>query len=181
MDEGKSYLANILGYLQGSFRKTNGNQSYGLYGAPKSNIILDKKTPSAGYQPIKNSDIYMNPNRNNSQYSMLETLFHEAAHTQQPRLAQMFNFSDPLYRQLNDVNFPYYDAVNEHPRAEEILATMRAQEALLPAGKVVYDDSMGQDVIEQLRKSNPNMSEQQLKLRLDGAMFPGRNFAYPIK
>jgi len=180
MDD-KSYLAELLGYLKTNFKNTNGNQSYGIYGAPKSTVKVDNDTPNMGYQMLRNSDIYINPKKNPGQVDSLNTLFHEAAHVQQPRLSQLFNFLDPSYRAVSRIDFPDYNWKNMRPGAEEVLATMRAEEAMLPAGKTIYDDSMGQYVMGELKKTNPDKSEQQLKLMLDRGMFPGRNFAYPGK
>lgn len=177
--EDNSYLAELLGYLKSNFSKTNGNQSYNIYGAPKSRVIVDTKTPNMGYQPVRNSDIYINPKKTGDQTSSLETLFHEAAHTEQPRVAQLLEFNNPSYRALRGIDFPYYDWKSNDPAAAEKLATMRATEALLPAGKTIYDDSIGKDVLEQLQKKYPGKTEQDLRLLVDRGMFPNLNFAYP--
>lgn len=177
---GDEWLGQVLGYLHNSgFKNTNVAQHPDWYINPNSKIMLDNSINDAGQQPIRNQNITINPDAgsNSSQEGSLHTLMHEYSHTEQPALSNMFEFTNPLYRTLSSIDFPYYDGKNNAP-GSEVLAELRAGDAMQNTGTNVWTSPMGKDVLQQLQaKGYP---EDYSKQMLNSTMFPKLNFSGPV-
>lgn len=168
-------LAKLFGFDPDNWKHTNGVDRWGVYMPPNLQVIREDGMKDAnGY--VKMSDQSKMYVKGGPQYDTLSTIFHEAAHTVQPRLPVAFNTLDKTYRQTNGL--PFWGYGNQtNPRSEEIFATMREQEAMMPKGKLIWDHEMGKDYIIEMQKRYPKMTREEIIKRAEHAMFPEHRLA----
>lgn len=168
-------VSGLLGSLQSL--GVNGNSSFGVYMPSGMNVAV---VPSASIGGNSGQVGMLDSNTakvagdvGDDEMSRLETLFHEASHTTQPLLnvlAQRLGLG--AYGRLSNNEFDGYANGVSKPPPSEALATLRAQEALLPTGKTIFDTQDGQDYIAQTVKNNPAMTPAGARRFIELQMFP---------
>ena len=100
----------------------------------------------------------------------LETLFHEGAHTMQPYLP---NFLNPNTNKLSGVPYEgYLDPQDARPttKINEVLASLRAKDAMLPKGKSSLDTPEGRNYVNAVAKQN-SMKPQEARDYVNNAIY----------
>lgn len=176
-------LQDLLGYATQNFGYTNIGSNPGTYIPPTANLKW-KDSPIPGSNVMGwvapwagRNNIHLNPKLNWDQTKLLETLAHEAAHTKQNiGLGELINKD---VQQASGTTFPYYDPKDNKPRGVEILAELRAKEAMAPKGQLWYTTDEGKDYLGELRKRYPDKSVSGLIESTDRGMFPEYSMAHP--
>jgi len=82
----------------------------------------------------------------------LETLMHEAAHTTQPTMPHILNGNTNKLRGIEYEG--YLKKGRPTSDVDEVLADLKAKEALLPKGKSVLDTEHGRTYLDRVRSRN---------------------------
>lgn len=98
----------------------------------------------------------------------LETLMHEAAHTTQPYMPHILNGNTNKLRGIEYEG--YVDKRGRKDVVDEILADLKAKEALLPKGRSVLDTEQGKAYLDRVRTRN-QMQPAEAKAYISNAMY----------
>lgn len=97
----------------------------------------------------------------------LETLLHEAAHTSQSALPHILNKNTNKLRGIDYEG--YIDKRGRKDVIDEILADLKAKEALLPKGKSVLDTEHGRTYLDRVRTRN-QLQPDEARVYINNAM-----------
>jgi len=98
----------------------------------------------------------------------LETLMHEAAHTTQPFMPHFLNGNTTKLRGIDYEG--YVDKNGRKSVVDEVLADLKAKEALLPKGKSVLDTEHGRNYLDRVRTRN-QMQPEEARAYITNAMY----------
>ena len=192
-------LDELYNLINAKKQNRNGVVNAGVYVPRNTKFSLydDSGDTHRGYvRPLINHDManlgtssLTNQDSDGDLRSFLYTLFHESAHTAQPKqdmLGQQLGVGK--YAGLKNNEFAEYDPNNKTPLPAEALASLRGYEAMMPSGNTVWDlhtlypndvaTKATEKYVKDTRTNNPRLTERGAKKYIDLRMFPDHSLMH---
>jgi hypothetical protein len=163
----------VIKDLKRWYPESNAYQNYGVYMPRDTKVERDYDSKSILFPNVfeTNPSGYVRPNwgkntahinRDQGSINSLNTIMHEATHTAQ---------GTKDLKDMEGIKYPYYSPKFERPPADEILADLRAEEAMSKTGTTWDKTEPGQKVMQEMLAKHSDWSKADVKRYIDSRMF----------